>query len=347
MIYYTIFFILVYYFSRTQVNIGKRDVKGSRALLVGFCMLLLMGLRDKTVAGDTIMYVYDFLYKPVEWTGIKEFFTENKEPMFYFVEYLCQKVTSSYTVYLFVTSVMVVIGFSKLLKQYSEDMFLSVLLFCGVGSMYFCMAGLRQAIAMGCTMLAFKYAKERKLIKFLLWCLVAYGFHNSAIVFVFVYLLVNSKPNWKMWIAVAVSVFLGYTKNPIVIEVAKYFTSKEYQMDEQGLNYTLFFIQLVFVIFCFVFRKQALQHEKQKQTETFDSLLMMSFIGLCFQAFTPVKGEFFRVSSYFSVYLCMAVPKALNSLGNKDKKIVYAVMSVGLLAYIYIFGNARSYMTFF
>lgn len=347
MIYYTIFFILVYCFSRAPGNIGERNIQRSRALLIGLCMLLLMGLRDQTVAGDTITYVYDFLYKPVEWTGIKAFFTENKEPLFYFVEYLCQKVTSSYTVYLFVTSVMVVIGFSKLLKHYSEDMFLSVLLFCGVGSMYFCMAGLRQAIAMGCTMIAFIYAKERKLIKFLLWCLVAYGFHNSAIAFVFVYLLVNFKPNRKMWIAVAVSVFLGYTKNPVVMVIANLFTSKEYQMDEQGLNLTLFFIQLVFVGFCFVCRKQALQHEKQKQTEISDSLLMMSFIGLCFQAFTPVKGEFFRVSSYFSVYLCMAVPKALNSLGNKDKKIVYAVIVVGLLAYIYIFGSVGTYTTCF
>ena len=115
-------------------------------------------------------------------------------------------------------------------------------------------------------------------------------------------------------------------------------------MDQEGLNYTLFFIQLVFVIFCFVFRGQTLRQEKRSD---FDSLLVLSFVGLCFQALVPIKGEFFRVSSYFSVYLCMAVTKSVASFDKKNKALVNSVMMIGLLLYIYIFGNAGSYKTCF
>lgn len=344
MIYYSVFFALTYWVSRKQYVGDLRNTQHNRALLIGFFMLLLMGLRDQTVAGDTITYVGDFLNEPIKWTGFVDFFTERYEPLFYLLEYLCQKITSSYTVYLFVTSVMVVVGFSKLLECYSADMFLSVLLFCGVGSMYFCMAGLRQAIAMGCTMIAFIYARERRLLPFLLWCLVAYGFHNSAIVFLFIYPIINLKANWKAWIPVVISVFLGITKNPIVMQIANFFTRKEYEMAEQGLNYTLFFIQLIFVAFCFVFSSQ-IWNEREKSI--FNSLLVLSFVGLCFQAFTPIKGEFFRVSSYFSVYLCLAVPMVLPNIEIRNRKPIYIVMVTGLLLYIFIFGNARSYMTCF
>lgn len=344
MIYYTAFFAFTYLFSKLRTRIGRRTIQQSRAFLIGILILLLMGLRDQTVAGDTIVYVWDFLSRPIYWPGFVEFFRNTKEPLFYFLEYLCQQVTSSYTVYLFVTSMMVAIGFSKLLADYSEDMFLSVLLFCGIGTMFFCMAGLRQAIAIGCTMLAFRYAKERRLTPFLVWCLVAYNFHNSAIVFVFVYWIVTWKPNWKAWIPVGISVILGLTRNPIVMLLANFFTSKEYEMAQEGLNYTLFFIQLVFVVFCFVFRKQTLCKEKQPD---FDSLLAMSFIGLCFQALVPIKGEFFRVSSYFSVYLCMAVTKTVASFDARYKMFVRSVMVVGLLLYVYLLGNVRSYQTCF
>ena len=344
MIYYTAFFAFTYLFSRLRTRIGRRSIQQSRAFLIGILILLLMGLRDQTVAGDTIVYVWNFLSRPIFWPGFVEFFRNTKEPLFYFLEYLCQQVTSSYTVYLFVTSMMVAIGFSKLLADYSEDMFLSVLLFCGIGTMFFCMAGLRQAIAIGCTMLAFRYAKERRLTPFLVWCLVAYNFHNSSIVFVFVYWIVTWKPNWKAWIPVGISVILGLTRNPIVMLLANFFTSKEYEMAQEGLNYTLFFIQLVFVVFCFVFRKQTLCKEKQPD---FDSLLALSFIGLCFQALVPIKGEFFRVSSYFSVYLCMAVTKTVASFDAKNKTLVRLVMVVGLLLYVYILGNVRSYQTCF
>ena len=100
-----------------------------------------------------------------------------------------------------------------------------------------------------------------------------------------------------MWLIVGVFVILGVTKDPLVMEIANIFTMKQYEMDEVGLNYTLFFIQLVFILFCYIFNIR----NNSKEQKVFDSLMVLSFAGLCFQALTPVKGEFFRVSSYFSV----------------------------------------------
>ena len=344
MFFYTVFFLLTYQSSKLQRPFGQKSLQWSRAILVAGLMWLLMGFRDQTVAGDTIAYVSDFLNKPIQWLTIGDFLSETREPLFYLLEWLCQKITSSYTVYLFITSLMVAVGFFDLLKNYSDDMFLSVLIFSCIGSMYFCMAGLRQAIAMGVTMLAFRFARERRLLMFSLLCFIAYEFHNSANVFALVYPIVNWSASWKSWLAVIVFAYLGITRNESVMTAANYFTARDYEMAEVGLNHTMFFIQLVFVIFCFVYERV---YKKMGVDPDFNSFLLLSFIGLCYQSLTPIRGEFFRVSSYFSVYLCLAVPRVFTWINKEEKGIIYPMMTISILAYIYIFGAAKSYMTCF
>lgn len=61
MIYYTAFFAFTYLFSKLRTRIGRRTIQQSRAFLIGILILLLMGLRDQTVAGDTIDW-YCFIF---------------------------------------------------------------------------------------------------------------------------------------------------------------------------------------------------------------------------------------------------------------------------------------------
>ena len=67
MIYYTAFFILTYLFSRLRVTIGKNSIQNGRAVVIGTLILLLMGFRDQTVAGDTVVYLSNLLSHPIHW----------------------------------------------------------------------------------------------------------------------------------------------------------------------------------------------------------------------------------------------------------------------------------------
>lgn len=311
-------------------------------------MLLFMGIRHETVFGDAVTYAAAYQYRTITIHNLSAFLLTEREPLYTFLVFLCQHISRSYTFYFFVTSFPIVYGFTRLLRDYSSDSFVSMLLFCGLGCMYFAMAGLRQAVAMGFTMLAFPYAKKRKLIPFLLLCLIAYGFHNSSIIFVFVYFIINWKPNWKMWLAVGAAMILGLLKSPVVLRLSNIFTTKEYEMDAEGLNYSMLFIQLAVLAFCYVFGCLTERRDYSQNADLDRSLLLLGFVGALFQAFTPIKGEFFRLSLYFSTYLTLAVPTAIQRIRSwKNRVSIRGAIVIILLIYILGLSGLRSYHPFF
>ena len=348
MIWFIIFLLFIYLIANSQIFQGKENAVNTQTFLVGLSILLLMGFRDKTFAGDTVMYVYKFQESIIEWVGWRGFFFEQREPLFYFFEFLLQKCTLNYTIFLILNALPVCIGFSLLIKRYSADLFISTLLFCGLGILYFCMAGLRQSMAMGFTMISYLYARERKLVPFLLWVLVAYLFHNSAIVFLPVYWIITVNSPILLWIAILSCFLLGIFRPEAVMNFANMFTSKQYQMDEHGLKLTMFFIQLAFLVFCCIYQYLFVKEKNNKMNKWINPILVLCFTGTCFQAMTPIKGEFFRVSLYFCTFLCLAVPDSIAKIHNPDKKRLCKLgIIVVLLAYIFRLGIARSYITCF
>ena len=348
MLYVASFLGITYLISRGSFPGSLESAARKKERIMMLLLLFLMGLRHETVFGDAVTYAAVYEYSTIRVGDIGLLLQTEREPLFILLEYFCQRISRNYTFFFFVTSLPIALGYARLLKNYSPDSFMSVLLFFGLGCMYFAMAGLRQAIAMGITMLAFPYAKERKLIPFLMLCLIAYGFHNSSIVFTPIYFVVNWKPNWKMWLAVGVAMMLGLSKNPIVLSLANLFTTKEYEMDIEGLNYTMLFIQLFFLMFCYVFGYLTERHDHEPETKTNHTLLMMGFIGAVFQAFTPIKGEFFRVSLYFSTYLTFAVPRTIQGMDSiSNRKLARMGMIAMLMMYVLLISGMRSYNLFF
>ena len=306
-----------------------------------------MGLRHETVFGDAVVYVAQYQHRlsnlPFSYTQM----TLAGEPLYTLLVLLGQRITTNSVFFFIITSLPISYGYSRLIRKYPHDPFMSVLLFCALGCMYFAMAGLRQAIAMGITMFAYSYAKERRIKPFLILCLIAWGFHNSAIVFLPVYFIINWKPSGKMWIAIAVAMLLGLSKNPIVLRIANIFASKEYMMDEEGLNYSMLLIQLAVLSFCYLFGNSRILKKLGDHNE-YNSLLLMGFIGAIFQAFTPIKGEFFRVSLYYSSYLTFAVPMTIQREENPSNRALLNLgISAVLLIYLFTLSGMRGYKLFF
>ncbi|MBQ0099342.1 MAG: EpsG family protein, partial [Firmicutes bacterium] len=208
--------------------------------------ILLFGLRHMTVAGDTISYVDIFLDKREIEEGFLGVFSEEfSEPLYKLLMYVLELITNNYTIYLIVFSLPFCIGISSLVKEESEDYFLTTLILCALGILYFCMAGLRQAVAMGLCLISFKFIKRRKLIPFLICILFAYGFHNSSLVFILAYPLYRAKTNSFYLFFVAICFFLGNIKSGIIKRIGLFLTQEsrfdEYFLKEDaGLNYTAY-----------------------------------------------------------------------------------------------------------
>lgn len=333
-------------------NICKNVVSLKRIhLVVFFSLLFLMGTRHYSVGTDTITYVGEFLGTSTN-GNLRQILTSATEPLYNLTLWICKKFTSNYTWFLIVFSFPVAWGFTFLIKKYSDDYLLSVLLFIVLGIFGFCMAGIRQAAALGITMLSYYFIKEKKLVKFLLCVFVAYGFHNSALVYLLAYVFVNIlsiKKITSYWIMTVICLCLGVVRNPIVLKLAQIMMMEDRfdgytQGGNSGLNYTMFIIQAILLLFSCLYmkKKQTLKNEGNLK------LLALSFVGLCFQAFTPIVGEFFRVSMYFSVYQCILVPNVIREIENRrTKTIVYfGILAVSFMYIFLVQGTVTSYIPF-
>lgn len=349
MIYFILFFILLFLvevYGGSSLVVCKRRFPKIH-LLVFLGLFFLIGLRNQSVGTDTITYIYEFLGETKEWNSI---FVENPEPLYTVLLLLCQKIFNNYTAFLCVFALPISFAFAGYLKRYSEDYLISTLLFIVLGIMGFCMAGLRQSVALAISLIAYRYARERKILPFLICCLVAYGFHNSSIVLIFIYpLLAIKKINFKFWIAFIIAFVLGVTRNSVIMTVASFFFTQDRYgiygtVYTSSLNYTMLIIQGTLLLFCYFFRCKVIAENKDNAT-----LYIMAFIGIIFQACTPILGEFFRLSLYFSFSLCVLVPK---TIAVQEKLQIRKLMYFGIifLSFVYIFLSngsiVRSYIPF-
>lgn len=341
MVYFILFFavlLVVEQYGGSSLVVSRRSYPNIH-WVVFLGIFLLIGLRNQSVGTDTITYIYEFAGETKEFSSL---FNNNPEPLYTLVLLLCQKLFDNYTAFLCVFALPISLSFAFYIKRYSEDYLISVLIFIVLGIMSFCMAGLRQSVSLGILLLAYRYAKERRLFLFLLSCMIAYGFHNSAIVFIFVYpLLAIKKINLKFWIAFIIAFILGLTKNSAVMTAASFFFTQD-RYDIYGtvytssLNYSMLLIQGTMVFYCYLFRNKVLAENKD-----YGSLYIMAFIGMIFQAFTPIMGEFFRLSLYFTSSLCVLVPKTIAVQdSNQTKRFMY--FSIIFISLIYIFLSSGS-----
>lgn len=353
MIYFGLFFLLLLV---VDISGGSKIIKTYASfkygyILLFFAMLILIGARDMYVGTDTATYVYDFLGADnIEWLGIKNIIKEYPEPLYEITKIFCRTFTDNYTIFLFVFAFPISFCFSLYVKKYSDDYMISMLIFMVLGILGFCMAGLRQSVALALSLFAYGYARDRKLIPFLLCCIVAFGFHNSSMVILVMYpLFACKKINFKWWIAVFVAFVIGYTKNGIVMNIASFFfTQDRYNIYatayKSSLNYTMLIIQGVLLLFCYSNRFCVLREDKRNA-----SLYIMAFIGMIFQSFTPILGEFFRLSMFFSVSLCILVPKTIALMFNGKLRVLsyYGIVALSVV-YMLLSGSSifNSYVPF-
>lgn len=341
MIYFFILFIFLFFselYGGSNIVASRKQFKYVH-LVIFFGLLFLIGLRNKYIGTDTLTYIYEFEYSeiPINFNIFKY-----SEPLYKIALAISQLLFNNYTGFLCFFAFPFSLAYSNFIKKYSDDYFISVLIIIVLGTITFCMAGVRQSVALGFTIIAYQYARERKLISFLVCCLIAFGFHNSSIVIIFMYpLFMIKKINYKFWLLFIIAFILGFTKNKIIMQIANlFFVQDRYMMYgttyQTNLNYTMLIIQLTLLIFCYIYKDKIITENKNNS-----SLFIMAFLSVIMQSFTPILGEFFRLSLYFSFSFCILVPKAIAIQKKIENKLIlyYGTIFICLL-YFFMSGDS-------
>lgn len=196
-IYLALFFSILATYVFFQTKVYRSTIFfvlgfGILALFVGLSDML--GGYDRYIYGELFDNTADFLRNGGHYVDSIVFLQYPKEIGYVFANILISEFSSNRYIFILCLTVLIYILFFVSFKRHVSNYPLGMILFMGL-LFFFTFTYLRQIIAVSIGSLAIKYVIDRKLWKFLLCVLVAFSFHNSAIVLLPLYFIPIRKYN--------------------------------------------------------------------------------------------------------------------------------------------------------
>ena len=336
----------------------KKNMRG-----FALCMILavlaaavLAGLRDVTVGTDSVSYwkwEIDARYVDNFAQCLKK--GSPSEPLFMVLVYAAGKYLGCVQWLYFLAS-LIGCGFAMAAFVWMRDVvsipyaWVSYLfLFYGHS-----LNGTRQAIAMTIVLLALFMAMRGKYLWYVILTVLAYGFHNSAVLsvgFLALYLILkkwNTLPVKAVLVGGMIAAVVCY--EPLFLFLAKiglvssrFATYLKISSVHFSLNPIL--VRLPFFLLVLFFYRDFAKEEKTEH-DTFrksdaDFLVIMMIADMITAELRIISVPIYRVSLYFSVFRCMAIGRVLHVLKKdperKNWARLVAVGAVALLVVIWLY----------
>ena len=197
-------------------------------------------------------------------------------------------------------------------------------------------AGLSYAIILW----AVQYISKRDWKRYFFWIIIAYQFHESAILAVPLYFLcmINIK-KWHIWTGIAVAfilggVFTGFMRGLVseyASDIASTYVQDDYQREWGLLNPVIYF-QLA-VLYLYTQNEEVLKNTSEDYYTMRTAYFYSTFILISVSMYTALSG---RTSSMFSTLEMAIIPPIINTLSKKNRSIAYIGMGIVLTALFYM-----------
>jgi len=283
-------------------------------------------------------------YEYQRWFSLKDFsnlFADKNNLGFNFLIAFIKLFTSNYYIFLFIISFLINSLILSFLKKNSSVFRISAFVY--VSLFYFITFNVtRQWIAYAILLVALEFLKNKKLIWFTLLTILAATFHTTAVLFIFVYPILNFKKDskYKDYIIVGTGALLFINYDLImnlILWICKILNSSYYEKFFTYVNFTanytqffLSFIILAWLIACYHFFKVNKHSENQQLILTYLSLNTI----LCLLA--TKNTVFNRLTLYCSGALMLSFPLVVLCFRKKIRIFVEAFVYV-ILIYSYLF----------
>ena len=229
-----------------------------------------------------------------------------------------------------------------IINKYSINPVISWLVFYALPLFFFAsLSTLRQSLATVIVVYSFKYAIEKKYIKFFISIIIAYMFHSSGIVGVLILPLVilpiNKSLNYVLFIssfflaALTKSVFTTYFSDFSVFE-----RFQEYYLDADTassttLQYLYYFIALFNLIFYDKLVNLNVLNKKFIAISTFGVVIFNIL------SFEPISAS--RISAFFLMFWIFIFPYYSRLFQTKYEKVIELVLLVLLITLSFYYLN--------
>lgn len=216
-------------------------------------------------------------------------------------------------------------------------------------------SGMRQSIAIALAVPAYYFAKEKKVIKYLLIVALAYCFHKSAIMLLLLYPIYHAHITKKwLWGIIPLMGFVMMRRDllmNLIFQLAgdEYAYKYSYLTGSSG-QIGLMILFLLLTIYTYVILDE--NKAGKEEIGLRNTLLLATFIHL----FTPLNPTISRINYYFILF----IPVAISRINNRCRDDVYlyqlrtvatVVMPVFFVMYFFLLKddslNVMNYRFFF
>ena len=295
------------------ISIGKDPKTLYNSMIVPaffFLFFVLLSLRHESIGRDLMNYKYYFQSYAARDFG--DLWSLDGDKLYIVLNWVVGQFTDSFQVFLTVVAAITLLPIAKL---YSEESL---------------------AIAFG--LIAYMYAREKKPLRFLLFALIAFGFHHTAFMILLYYPLyyLRLKKN-QLWFVIptigAVFAFnkqiFGWASNVMASVMGERY---EVEVQETGA-YMMIILFALFAIAAYFFP------DEEKVDAEMNGLRNFLLMAVALQCFAPVHTLAMRMNYYFIIFVPVVVPKILKYSKDNIKDVAkiarYVIVGFFVAYYLY------------
>lgn len=299
--------------------------------------IFLLGFRSSTVGNDTINYIYRY-FEPFHYMRLGEVFQYQTDELgFLLFVKIIATITNNAQIFLIITALISVVPVMVLYRNESREaavccsFFMISLLF----EIFF--SGMRQGIAIGLAVPAYYFVKEKKIVQFLLIVALAFTFHVSAVMLLFIYPIYHTRITRKwLWVVIPVMGLIYYYNRIIFTVLFEAFGGKYFEkystLYGTTNQYGLLILFVLLSIYCAVMMDEKLADEDDI------GLRNLLFLATVIQFFAPLHNIVSRMNYYYILFIPIAVSRANEKCKHlfwQISKLASVVMTVYFIYYFF------------
>lgn len=307
-----------------------------------FCLLVMIvvaGLRKGI--GDTS--VYRHAYNNLHTDFIRILLEYDMDPGFFaFSSFIKAFISDDSQVYIFICAALTIFLICFVLYKYSGDFGLAIFVFITMGTYINLMNGIRQYLAAAILFLIFPMIEERKLFKYMILVLIISLIHQSALIFLPLYFVVNNKAWGKItYTILGVGLFLYITygvSGPIIVQLigaTQYSGYSEGLLStDEGANIIRPIIAFVPVILSFIGKDVLMREEKHANV-----VINMNLLNAISMLLATNYWIYARFSLYFSLYSIILLVWCIKYMFRGKNKVLIYLLTIVLYGVFFWYEN--------
>lgn len=312
--------LLMYKIRKVNTVDNSKEIKkkiGYKLLVIGSFLPLFIVSAIRFDVGTDYSYIYIPLFErlatPGEWFQDVGFALLNKFVLLFTTDYIWIFIITSFLFCFFVYYA---------IMRLSVNTFQSVILIVITSIFFGSLNIVRQSIAMAILIYAIKFIKERELIKYIIFCLIAASMHSTALIMLPLYFVldknISAKVQFVIVIATVVLIPVLEQVLPSLIALTRY--DWYYDTTYNGQTVTSLYFVNIAVFLVGLFYKNKVQDSKY-----YNILCNIQFLATIVVCLSPIIPLSFRLIRYFTIFHILYIPEIIKAEKRKDFRMLLSI----------------------